>query len=171
MSELKALKSALITSIVSVILCLAMLLGGTFAYFSSDVTGNVATIQTGYLSFNAFYDINNGPDQAMYTAGTQLSFVNVADSSQTLWVPGESYVLPAIYFSNLGNIKCTVGYELKFSDVDVDLLNVIDFKVTVDDVTCALPKFDGDSATAASPNGETVTVTLQNHRQTLAERR
>ena len=55
MNNKKSTKRTLVSSILSLVLCMAMLIGTTFAWFTDDATSAVNTIQSGSLKIALEY--------------------------------------------------------------------------------------------------------------------
>ena len=75
-------KKALIASVLSLVLCVSMLVGSTFAWFTDTATTSVNTIQAGTLKV----DIVNESGTSL--KGSSMSFVNSDGSADILWEPG-----------------------------------------------------------------------------------
>ena len=97
MSNKKATKRALLTSILAICLCLVMLIGSTFAWFTDTASTGVNKIQSGTLKVGLQY---KNSTQASYTDVTEQTNVFKTD---TLWEPGHvEYAVLKI--SNEGNL-------------------------------------------------------------------
>ena len=99
MTKFRSVKSALITSVVSLFLCVAMLLGTTFAWFTDSITSGQNVIQSGKLDIKLEYSVlENGvwTDYAEVTNTTDIFGYNN-------WEPG--YVSVAKFrISNIGTL-------------------------------------------------------------------
>lgn len=71
-------KKALIASVLSLVLCVSMLVGSTFAWFTDTATTSVNTIQAGRLQV----DIVNKAGLSL--KGSSMSFVNSDGSADIL---------------------------------------------------------------------------------------
>lgn len=118
----KSTKSALLMSFTSLLLCFAMLVGTTFAWFTDSVTSGVNTIKAGNLDIEVSYNDN----------GTWKSIQDV-DSlfSKGLWEPGHTEYV-TLKIENRGTLALTYrmlvspvsekgginkdGYSFKLSD-------------------------------------------------------
>ena len=97
MSNKKATKRALLTSILAICLCLVMLIGSTFAWFTDTASTGVNKIQSGTLKVGLQY---KNSTQTNYTDVTEQTNVFKTD---TLWEPGHvEYAVLKI--SNEGNL-------------------------------------------------------------------
>ena len=103
MTNAKSTKRALLTSVVSLILCFTMLLGTTFAWFTDSVTSANNVIQSGNLDIEL--DYWDG-DSWETVEGTNSLFTN------NLWEPGHTEVV-YLKLSNLGSLA--LKYQLAIS--------------------------------------------------------
>lgn len=85
---MKAVKRSIILCALSLALCVALLVGSTFAWFSDSITNSGNTISAGSLQAQWSYRTLNSDDTAEYTAvGEELPLF----SSDTVWQPGEPH--------------------------------------------------------------------------------
>lgn len=83
---MKAVKRSIILCALSLALCVALLVGSTFAWFSDSITNSGNTITAGNLTAQWSYRTLNSDDTAEYTAvGEELPLF----SADTVWQPGE----------------------------------------------------------------------------------
>lgn len=129
MTNSKATKKALFSSALAVILCVAMLIGTTFAWFTDNATANVNRIKTGKL----------GITLEQYDEST-ASWVELQDdetiyfkSSDTdiLWEPGCRYELPKLRVTNDEDLAVMFKIVITGINGDAVLNDVIDW--TIDD--------------------------------------
>ncbi len=131
-------KKALIASVLSLVLCVSMLVGSTFAWFTDTATTSVNTIQAGTLKV----DIVNGSGTSL--KGSSMSFVNSDGSADILWEPGATFRTIGFKVKNIGNLAFKYKMVLNGVDGDNALLNVITFKVVKADGTAVdLSMFEG----------------------------
>ena len=127
MSTKKATKRALLTSILAICLCLVMLIGSTFAWFTDTASTSVNSIQSGNLDVDIEMKDSNG---AWVTAvGQTLSFRNKNDSTDILWEPGASFNLDSFRIVNKGNLALKYTVTISGITGDAKLLEAIDFTV------------------------------------------
>ena len=88
MTKQKNTKRALLASVLSMMLCMAMLVGSTFAWFTDSVTSGKNKIVAGNLDVELEYS-TNGSDWATVTADTNL-FKPTNGEAATLWEPGHT---------------------------------------------------------------------------------
>ena len=121
-------KNALLTSIISMILCIAMLVGTTMAWFTDTASVSGNKIQSGTLGVELQY--LNG-DTWENAEGKTLQFqkaaVNEGESGDILWEPGCTYELPQIKVINKGNLALQYNLVVSGVDGDAKLLEVVDF--------------------------------------------
>ena len=150
MTNRKSTKRALLGSVVAMVLCLAMLVGATFAWFTDTASTGVNKIQAGNL--DVALEMQNADGKWVSAEGKTLDFVKAAAGEQVLWEPGCTYTLPELRVVNNGNLA--LKYKLVISGIqgDAELNNVIDLTMTLDGAAYAL----GEEHHLAAKNGETV---------------
>ena len=123
MTNAKSTKRALLTSVVSLILCFTMLLGTTFAWFTDSVTSNGNVIKSGTLDVEMHWTEGTNDPAADTTEWKDASKGAIFNNDK--WEPG--YVeVRHIKISNVGTLA--LKYQLHISangDVS-DLADVID---------------------------------------------
>lgn len=87
MTSKKNTRRALFVSVMSLILCCAMLMGTTFAWFTDSVTSDNNIINAGNLDVEMYYQTEGQSDWTMVDANTNV-FKN-----DTLWEPGHTEVV------------------------------------------------------------------------------
>ena len=104
MTNRKSTKRALLGSVMAMVLCLAMLVGATFAWFTDTASTNVNKIQAGNL--DVVLEMQNADGKWVSAEGKTLDFVKAADAKgeAILWEPGCTYELPALRIRNNGNL-------------------------------------------------------------------
>ena len=130
----KATKRALLTSVMALVMCVVMLVGTTFAWFTDTASTAVNKIVAGNLKVDIV-----GADSENHIE--KLNFTKAAgapDGEQLLWEPGCRYVTEGFRIANKGNLALkwkaqvnkgtTVANEGNF-----DLLDVIDFYLVKND--------------------------------------
>ena len=138
MSNKKATKRALLTSITALAMCVVMLVGTTFAWFTDTATANVNRIQAGNL--DVALEMLDGTNWVT-AEGQTLNFVKAAggESQAILWEPGAEYKLPKLRVRNDGNLA--LKYEVAITGAvdatpnngvnDLELLDVITFSASI----------------------------------------
>ena len=137
MTESKTTKRALAASIGCMALCVVLLIGTTFAWFTDTASTSVNKIQSGTLDV-ALVD---GSDQALES----LSFANNQGSTNILWEPGATFTTGEFYVKNNGSLALKYKLSIDGVDGDAGLLSAIDFSV-VDSTgaTVDLSTFEGN---------------------------
>ena len=131
-------KKALIASVLSLVLCVSMLVGSTFAWFTDTATTSVNKIVAGRLQV----DVVN--EAGLSLKGSSMSFVNSDGSADILWEPGATFRTIGFKVKNIGNLAFKYKMVLNGVDGDNELLNVITFKVVKADGTAVdLSMFEG----------------------------
>lgn len=132
-------KKALIASVLSLVLCVSMLVGSTFAWFTDTATTSVNKIQAGTLKVDI---VNESGTSSL--KGSSMSFVNSDGSADILWEPGATFRTIGFKVKNIGNLAFKYKMVLNGVDGDNELLNVITFKVVKADGTAVdLSMFEG----------------------------
>ena len=135
MTNRKSTKRALRGSVMAMVLCLAMLVGATFAWFTDTASTGVNKIQAGNLDIELQYatkwDANGVPTKWENAEGKTLPFlVNggiPAEGTQILWEPGCTYMLPELRVVNKGNLAVKYKIVVTGLEGDTGLLKVIKF--------------------------------------------
>ncbi len=128
MTNSKSTKRALLTSSLAMLMCVAMLIGTTFAWFTDTASTAVNKIQAGTLDVELYYANNTTGEEATWTKITDktgaMQFVKAkaGEGQEILWEPGCTYSLPALKIKNEGNLA--LKYKVLFSAVDTDEKNL-----------------------------------------------
>lgn len=123
MTSLKATKRALLSSILALILCFAMLVGTTFAWFTDEVSSKGNKIQAGTLEIDMLVRDANGIYNSVKDSGTPIF-------NYDKWEPG--YVDVAnVKVENKGNLALQYGMQIV---TDGLVGSIIDEKVMLSDV-------------------------------------
>lgn len=150
MNNKKSTKRTLLGSVLSLLLCMAMLIGTTFAWFTDNATTGVNTIQSGKLDI--VLEMKGADGKWVDAEGKTLDFKKApgAENEAILWEPGCTYELPALRVRNNGNLA--LKYQLVVNGVngDAKLLEAIEF--TANDV--ALTTFSGELLTNNAVSNE-----------------
>ena len=102
MTNRKSTKRALLGSVMAMVLCLAMLVGATFAWFTDTASTGVNKIQAGKLDIAL--EMKDASGSWVSAEGKTLDFVKAAAGEQVLWEPGCTYTLPELHVVNNGNL-------------------------------------------------------------------
>lgn len=117
MTNKKSTKRALLASVMSLLLCVTMLLGTTFAWFTDNASVAVSTVQAGKLDV-ALEVYENG--EWVSAEGKTLEFVKAsgAEDEAVLWEPGCTYSLPALRVVNNGDLA--LKYAVRITGINGD---------------------------------------------------
>ena len=130
MNNKKQTKKALIMSVTSMVLCVAMLVGMTFAWFTDTASTAVNKIQAGNLKVELQYKNNEGNWQN--AEGQTLTFKTTDNrvADKILWEPGCTYELPELRVVNKGNLA--LKYKIGITGIkgDEKLNEVIDWTIS-----------------------------------------
>ena len=131
----KSTKRALISSALAILMCVAMLIGTTFAWFTDTASTGVNKIVSGNLKVDI---IGANSDSHIET----LSFTKAAgaEGEALLWEPGCRYLTEGFRIANNGNLALKWKAEINKDNIvdgkvvdtakdGVSLLDVIDFYV------------------------------------------
>ena len=137
MNNRKATKRALLTSVMALVMCMVMLVGTTFAWFTDTATANVNTIKAGNLKVQLQVKEN---DQWVDAKGKTLQFVKAANGKdqKVLWEPGATYQLPELRVVNAGDLNLKYKIVINGIGGSAKLNEVIDWTMTVDGATEAI---------------------------------
>ncbi len=119
MTKSKHTKRALLASSLSVLLCLAMLVGSTFAWFTDTASTAVNNIEAGKLDVGLEMS-NNGGTTWEDAEGKTLEFIKASGHANepVLWEPGCTYELPQLRVVNKGNLA--LKYKLIITGINGD---------------------------------------------------
>ena len=118
MTNRKSTKRALLGSVMAMVLCLAMLVGATFAWFTDTASTGVNKIQSGKL--DVALEMKDASGNWVSAEGKTLDFVKAADAKgeAILWEPGCTYTLPELRVVNNGNLA--LKYMIKITGIKGD---------------------------------------------------
>ena len=122
-------KSKLLSSVIALVLCVSMLIGATFAWFTDTASTGVNKIQAGTLDVALeMYDGTNWVN----AEGQTLQFKKAAGASAgepVLWEPGCTYELPELRIINKGNLALKYKVIITGINGDATLNDVIDWTI------------------------------------------
>ena len=131
MNNRKATKRALLTSVMALVMCVVMLVGTTFAWFTDTARTSVNKIEAGNLDVVLQMEDGTGWKDA---EGETLEFkkeANAPAGEKVLWEPGATYELPKLRVVNNGNLA--LKYKINVSgakdadnDPNLDSLKLLD---------------------------------------------
>lgn len=130
MTSSKSTKRALVSSALSILMCVAMLIGTTFAWFTDTASTAVNKIQAGNLKVDLQMQ---KPDGSWVSAkGETLEFKKAAGApadEKVLWEPGCTYELPRLRVVNMGNLALKYTIEITGINGDAKLNDAIDWTI------------------------------------------
>ena len=160
MNNKRATKRALLTSVTALVMCVVMLVGTTFAWFTDTASTGVNKIVAGNLDVDII-----GENSNEHVATLNFTKANAAtDAGATeavLWEPGCRYLTEGFRIANKGNLalkwKAVVNKgTTAANEGNFDLLDVIDFYLVtskdVDDMGTELNEFS-DKLAAKTNSG------------------
>lgn len=117
-------------------MCISLIAGATYAWFTDEAKTNVNTIKSGKLDVALEMSTDEG---ATWTSAEDetLSFLKTnADGTLTadenvLWEPGCTYKLPLLRVINNGNLALKYRVVLSGATGDLKLLDAISFTANV----------------------------------------
>ena len=142
-------KRSLLASLLALVMCVTMLVGTTFAWFTDSASTAVNKIESGTLHVDIVDESGNSLD------GKTLSFRDVNKNADILWEPGATFALDSFRIVNTG--KLALKYKVIINGVNgnAKLLEAIDFFVKIGDAEkVALADWEG----ILLPEGKTATT-------------
>lgn len=130
MNNTKTTKRALLSSVTAMLICVAMLIGTTFAWFTDSASTAVNKIQAGTLDVQLLDENGNSLE------GQTLAWQKATghESEEVLWEPGCTYKLQPITIKNAGNLA--LKYKVIISGINgsAKLNEVIDWTISGADI-------------------------------------
>ena len=159
MTSSKSTKRALISSALAILMCVAMLIGATFAWFTDTASTGVNKIQAG----NLHVEIQDKEGTEIDT----LKWVDkngneIANQDDILWEPGCTYLLTPFKIANTGNLALKYKIVITGLDGDSPLLDVIKFTYKVGDVESLLNE-EGHLTPKGTDGATTDMITVSAH--------
>ena len=129
MNNTKTTKRALLSSVMAMLICITMLIGTTFAWFTDTASTAVNKIQSGNL--DVALEMQKSDGSWVSAEGQTLTF-KTADNraaGQILWEPGCTYELPQLRVVNKGNLALKYKIQITGIQGDAKLNEVIDWTI------------------------------------------
>ena len=172
MNESTKTKKALRGSLFALFLCILLLIGTTFAWFTDTASTGVNKIQSGRLDVS-LEKFDTAQNKWVSAENDTLTF-KTADNrtaDEILWEPGCTYELPELRVVNNGNLA--LKYKLKINGIqgDEELNKVIDWTYSVSGAGGdAVASLDTERHLAAKTGDNDVfdTLTIKGHMQESA---
>ena len=145
MNTKKATKRALLTSVMALVMCVVMLVGTTFAWFTDTASTGVNKIQAGNLDIQLLMRgagdaYENIGDSQQVIFGDANSLVAQNNNQDTLWEPGKTQVA-YLAIRNAGNLA--LKYNIILNVEDGGLIGALDYVIVPQGT-----KFGNDVCTA-----------------------
>lgn len=152
MIKFKNTKRALLASGMALILCVSMLVGSTFAWFTDSVSTAGNTIQSGKLQVDLVDE--NG-------VSLENKVLTFEDKDQNnLWEPGCTYKTQEFFVKNNGNLALQYQIAINGIEGSAKLLEAIEWTVTVDGVKKDIADLKG---TLLEANKQSAAIVLSGH--------
>ena len=166
-------KRSLLASVLALVMCVTMLIGTTFAWFTDSASTSVSKIEAGKLDIDVFYaNTADGSEGSVWTPLTDetpaLSFLRkqadgtLAQDASILWEPNCTYSLPALKIVNNGNLALKYKVLITGLQGDSELNDVIEWTMKLGNDAFVM----GSEHSLAAKTGDTVTsdiLTIQGH--------
>ena len=156
MNTKKATKRALLTSVMALVMCVVMLVGTTFAWFTDTASTGVNKIVAGNLKVDII-----GEDSEKHVSMLSFTKAGVTDAeagAEILWEPGCRYLTEGFRIANKGNLALKWKAQVNkgttaANEGNFNLLDVIDFYLVTskdaNDMGTALDEFSGSLTAGA----------------------
>ena len=175
MNNRKQTKRALLTSVMALVMCVVMLVGTTFAWFTDTASTSVNTIKAGNLDVQMQVEENGKWVDAKEIPLTWVKHEN-GNGQELLWEPGASYDLRTFKIANNGNLNLKYKVVISGATGYTKLLDVIDFSGKIVGVDNSVTNLSSVSMNSTTPVildrvlavGEADTITLNGTMQTSA---
>ena len=163
MTNKKNTKKALLTSVLCLLLCMSMLVGTTFAWFTDSVSTTNNIITAGNLDVNLYWKTAN-TDWAPVTSQTNIF------KTETLWEPGHTEV---VYLKVVNKGTLALKYDLIVnvaSEIEGENVAGEDFKLSdyiLYNVTEGVEKYANSAAARGDESGNKLNVPYGKSSQSL----
>ena len=130
MTSSKSTKRALVSSALAILMCVAMLIGTTFAWFTDTASTAVNKIQSGKL--DVALEMSTDGVNWESAEGQTLTFKTKDNraADKILWEPGCRYELPELRIVNKGNLALKYKVIINGIKGDAKLNEAIDWTIT-----------------------------------------
>ena len=127
MNTKKATKRALLTSVMALVMCVVMLVGTTFAWFTDTASTGVNKIVAGNLKVDII-----GENSENHVSMLNFTKAAGAEGEELFWEPGCRYVTEGFRIANKGNLALKWKAQVNkgttaANEGNFNLLDVIDF--------------------------------------------
>ena len=153
----KATKRALLTSVMALVLCVVMLVGTTFAWFTDTASTGVNKIVAGNLKVDII-----GENSENHVSMLNFTKAAGAEGEELFWEPGCRYVTEGFRIANQGNLALKWKAQVNkgttaANEGNFNLLDVIDFYLVTKaadgtETETPLDKFTGNLTAGVKSN-------------------
>ncbi len=154
MKTKRSTRSALFTSVVSLLLCVSMLVGSTFAWFTDTATTGVNQIVSGNL--DVVLEMWDGTAW-VNAEGRSLNFIAKDGNQNILWEPGCTYNLPQIRVRNDGDLHLKYTIAITGINGDAKLNEAIEWTANGADMAALAAE------TPLAPGADSGAITISGH--------
>ena len=131
MSSTKSTKRALLSSVIAMFICVAMLIGTTFAWFTDSASTAVNKIQAGTLKVQL---LDASTLQSILNQPLTWKTEDNRDQSEILWEPGCTYELQPVVVKNAGSLSLKYKVVITGINGDAKLNEVINWTINGADI-------------------------------------
>ena len=160
MNTKKATKRALLTSVMALVMCVVMLVGTTFAWFTDTASTGVNKIVAGNLKVDIIGE--NSEKHVSMLSFTKAGVTDAEAGAEILWEPGCRYLTEGFRIANKGNLALKWKAQVNkgttaANEGNFDLLDVIDFYLVTKaadgtETETPLDKFTGNLTAGVKSN-------------------
>ena len=156
MTSSKSTKRALISGALAILMCAAMLIGTTFAWFTDTASTGVNKIVSGNLKVDIIRAESDSHIEMLNF--TKAAMTDAEAGAEILWEPGCRYLTEGFRIANKGNLALTWKAQVNkgttaANEGNFNLLDVIDFYLVTskdaNDMGTALAEFSGNLTAGA----------------------
>ena len=161
MTNQKSTKKTLLASALSLVLCITMLIGTTFAWFTDNVTSAGNKIVAGNLDVQLLMNTGDGYKDISDSTSPIFGAGSVAqnNNAETLWEPGKTQVA-YLAIKNNGNLALKYSVALDVKNVSKNLYEVMEYAITPNAQYDAKPAWVGGNAVVVGKQPVSGTVSL-----------
>lgn len=132
MAKSKQIKRTLVSTFITFLLCVAMLIGSTYAWFADNATVSVSKIQS--TSDGTRYQVESAKDAEgnvieWASADNQILTFQVDSGEKAIWTPGAAYSLSTVQIVNDGGMAIRYKAVVTAFDGDESLADALDVYV------------------------------------------
>ncbi len=139
--KLPVIRQALLMSLISMFVCVVMLVGMTYAWFTDSASASVNLIRSGNINVTLESYTDNTKSWSLVQTTSSKELFIPQDNNNNSWAPGST---ASAYFriKNTGDIPARCGFSVKINGTASEL-----FKYTVQQVPAGKDGLPADSGT------------------------